>query len=67
MAKKKIKVLFHGFGRIGRSIFRKIISDKNFDVVGINEINPDPNNIAYTHNYSTLVTSNPKKIWNFTL
>ena len=61
MAKKKIKVLFHGFGRIGRSIFRKIISDKNFDVVGINEINPDPNNIAYTHNYSTLVTSNPKK------
>ena len=61
MAKKKIKVLFHGFGRIGRSIFRKIISDKKFEIVGINEINPDPNNIAYTHNYSSLVLSNPKK------
>ena len=45
MPKKKIKVIFHGFGRIGRSIFRKIISDKKFDIIGINEINPDPNNI----------------------
>lgn len=61
MAYKKIKVLFHGFGRIGRSIFRKIISDKKFDIVGINEINPDPKNIAYTYNYSSIVTSNPKK------
>jgi len=61
MANKKIKVIFHGFGRIGRSIFRKIISDNKFDIIGINEINPDPKNIAYTHNYSSIVTSNPKK------
>ena len=61
MANKKIKVLFHGFGRIGRSIFRKIISDNKFDIIGINEINPDPKNIAYTHNYSSIVTSNPKR------
>ncbi len=64
MPKKKIKVIFHGFGRIGRSIFRKIISDKKFDIIGINEINPDPNNISYTYNYSSLVLSDPKKYGN---
>ena len=36
---KKIKLIFHGFGRIGRSIFRKVASNKKFPIVGINEIN----------------------------
>ena len=61
---KKVRVLFHGFGRIGRSIFRKIISNKKFEIVGINELNPDPKNIAYTYNFSSLVRSNPKKYGN---
>ena len=58
---KKIKLIFHGFGRIGRSIFRKVASNKKFQIVGINEINPDPKNIAYTYNFGSLVKNNPKK------
>ncbi len=58
---KQIKVIFHGFGRIGRSIFRQICTDKKFVIIGINEINPDPKNISYTYNFDSIVRSNLKK------
>jgi len=58
---KQIKVLFHGFGRIGRSIFRQIATDKKFSIVGINEINPDPKNISYTYNFDSIVRSDLKR------
>ncbi|MDB9877736.1 hypothetical protein OAC79_02995 [Amylibacter sp.] len=52
MIKKKLTI--NGFGRIGRSVFRKAISDPRFDVVAINDLNPDTNNICYLYNYDSI-------------
>ena len=49
-----IKVGINGFGRIGRAIFRNNLNKDFFEVVAINDINPDNENIAYTLNYDTL-------------
>ena len=49
-----IRVGINGLGRIGRAIFRVNQLKKYFDVVVINDINPDIDNIAYTLNYDTL-------------
>ncbi|MGD9129864.1 MAG: glyceraldehyde 3-phosphate dehydrogenase NAD-binding domain-containing protein [Candidatus Woesebacteria bacterium] len=50
---KKLRVGINGFGRIGRAIFR-INEEKNFfDVVAINDINPDNHNLAYLLKYDT--------------
>ena len=49
-----IRVGINGLGRIGRAIFRVNALAKHFKVVVINDINPDPGNIAYTLNYDTL-------------
>ena len=45
---KKIKVGLNGLGRIGRHIFKMCVNDPSIELVGINEINPDLNNWAYT-------------------
>lgn len=44
----------NGFGRIGRTIFKILLEKKCFDVVVINDINPDNNNIAYQLKYDSL-------------
>jgi glyceraldehyde 3-phosphate dehydrogenase len=49
-----VKVGINGFGRIGRAIFRVNQIKRYFDIVVINDINPDIDNIAYTLNYDTL-------------
>ena len=49
-----LRVGINGVGRIGRSIFRVNALKNIFNVVVINDINPDPGNIAYTLNYDTL-------------
>ena len=49
-----IRVGINGLGRIGRAILRVNSLKKFFDVVVINDINPDIDNIAYTLNYDTL-------------
>jgi len=49
-----IKVGINGAGRIGRAILRVNALKKYFEVVVINDINPDIDNIAYTLNYDTL-------------
>ena len=49
-----IRVGINGLGRIGRAIFRVNQLKRYFDVVVINDINPDIDNIAYTLNYDTL-------------
>lgn len=49
-----LKVGINGFGRIGRAIFRTNMNKKLFDIVAINDINPDIENIAYQLNYDTL-------------
>ncbi len=50
---KKLRIGINGMGRIGRAIFRNNIEKKVFDIVAINDINPDPENIAYMLNYDT--------------
>jgi len=49
-----IKVGINGIGRIGRAIVRANNQSKLFEVVAINDINPDINNVAYMMNYDTL-------------
>lgn len=49
-----LRVGINGFGRIGRAVFRTNMDKKLFDIVAINDINPDINNIAYQLNYDTL-------------
>lgn len=49
-----LKVGINGFGRIGRAIFRNNLDKKYFQVVAINDINPDADNVVYTLNYDTL-------------
>lgn len=51
---KKIKVGLNGLGRIGRHIFKMCVNDPLIELVGINEINPDLNNWAYTLNYDSI-------------
>lgn len=48
------KVGINGLGRIGRAILRSNIEKKFFEIVAINDINPDNENIAYTLNYDTI-------------
>ena len=48
-----IKIFINGFGRIGRSIFKIIKDEKNIGVVGINDTNPDIENICYQLNYDS--------------
>jgi len=49
-----LKVGINGFGRIGRAIFRNNMRKKYFEVVAINDINPDIENLAYQLNYDSL-------------
>lgn len=52
-----LRIGINGFGRIGRAIFRNNLVKKAFEVVAINDINPDISNIAYQLNYDTLYGS----------
>jgi glyceraldehyde 3-phosphate dehydrogenase len=49
-----IRVGINGFGRIGRAIYRANLEKRAFDLVAINDVNPDIHNIAYTVNYDSL-------------
>ena len=51
---KKLRIGLNGLGRIGRHIFKMCIDDPLIELVGINEINPDLNNWAYTLNYDSI-------------
>jgi len=46
-----MKVLINGFGRIGRAITRINLQYHYFDIVAINDINPDIKNMAYLIKY----------------
>jgi len=48
-----IKIGINGFGRIGRAIYRINHIKKLFDIVVINDINPDIKNICYTLQFDT--------------
>tara|TARA_B100000886_G_scaffold183256_1_gene125754 strand:- start:2488 stop:3546 length:1059 start_codon:yes stop_codon:yes gene_type:complete len=58
---KKIKVGLNGLGRIGRHIFKMCVDDPLIELVGINEINPDLNNWAYTLNYDSIYGQSKNK------
>ena len=47
MSNRKLRIGIHGFGRIGRSVFRIIHERGTADVVAINDLNPDTGNMAY--------------------
>lgn len=47
----KMRVLINGLGRIGRAIVRINLENDYFDLVAINDINPDNKNIAYLLKY----------------
>jgi len=48
-----IKVGINGLGRIGRAIFRNNLEKDFFEIVCINDINPDINNVAYLLKFDT--------------
>jgi len=50
----KIKIGINGVGRIGKAIIRNNMISNVFELVHINDINPDVNNIIYQLNYDTL-------------
>ena len=52
--KKLPRVGINGFGRIGRNIMRNNSLDPKLDIVWVNDVNPDPENIAYTYNYDSI-------------
>ncbi len=54
MKKSKIKVGINGIGRIGKAILRNNLDSSSFELVHINDINPDINNVIYQINYDTL-------------
>lgn len=49
----KKRVLINGLGRIGRAIARNNLESDVFDLVAINDINPDNKNIAYLLKYDS--------------
>ena len=48
-----LKVGINGFGRIGRAILRNILSFDDIDLCVINDINPEPENLAYLLKYDS--------------
>ena len=48
-----IKIGINGFGRIGRALFRINLAHQEFQIVAINDIDPDIHNIAYLLKYDT--------------
>jgi len=50
---KKLRIGINGFGRIGRAVYRINNLNNIFDIVAINDINPDNLNIAYLLEYDT--------------
>ena len=47
----KQRVLINGLGRIGRAIVRINLEKDIFELVAINDINPDIKNMAYLMKY----------------
>ena len=50
---KRLRIGINGFGRIGRACFRVNDQSEHFEVVAINDTNPDVDNLAYQLQYDT--------------
>ena len=46
------RVVINGFGRIGRLVFRLLVNDPAFEIVGINDLS-DPESLAYLLKYDS--------------
>jgi len=53
MSGKKLRIGINGFGRIGRAVARINFERDAFDLVAINDINPDLQNLAYLLKYDS--------------
>lgn len=51
---QSVRVCINGFGRVGRAVFRHLLESHEFEVVRINEVNPDPANVAYSFNFDSI-------------
>jgi len=49
-----MRVGINGFGRIGRAIARINLERNVFDLVAVNDVNPDPSNVAYLLKYDSV-------------
>ena len=49
-----IKIGINGFGRIGRMVFRACLEHPEIDVVGINDLCPPADYLAYMLKYDTM-------------
>lgn len=59
-ATPKLRVGINGFGRIGRAIARINLEKQAFDLVAINDVNPDIENLAYLRSTTpSTAASNP--------
>ena len=50
---RRLRVGINGFGRVGRAVYRVNLERGLFDVAAINDINPDPGNLAYLLQYDS--------------
>jgi glyceraldehyde 3-phosphate dehydrogenase len=50
---RRLRVGINGFGRIGRAIARINVRRNRFDLVAVNDINPDIRNVAYLLKYDS--------------
>lgn len=56
-----MKVGINGFGRIGRAVYRANLKSDAFEVVAVNDINPDAENLAYQLNYDSIYGAQDEK------
>lgn len=50
---RKIRIGINGFGRIGRALARLNLRHDQYDLVAVNDIDPDIDNLAYLFKYDT--------------
>lgn len=48
-----MKIAISGCGRIGRTLFRLAARHPDFEVIAVNDLNPDPKNLAYLLAYDS--------------
>jgi glyceraldehyde 3-phosphate dehydrogenase len=54
MTTPSLRIGINGFGRIGRAVARVLLEQGRHQIVHINDINPDPANLAYLLKYDTI-------------
>lgn len=56
-----MRIAINGMGRIGRLLFRRLMEDKKFEVIAVNDIMP-VENMAYLLKYDSIYGTNPNQI-----